>query len=286
MDYKTNFKDLFSKIETQEFIKKALDIKKADRNISKKLKWISVISCIGMAVLGYVAFGAVGSILFLLITYISSFSLTLSMKKKALMAYLKHYRENLLKCLAGAEKIDKPSEASWLNMLYPDTLHHWTVCYTAENVAVGFSRIYKGTSEIANGMAACAAGKGTEGRIFKGFFPTLAEDYVEERASTGFLPEGAEEFAKVLEKHFNSYAMLFSDKYSLLFLPTASDFMTGRVEDSDDVSPRALARQFAYVNIAVAFETLDASVCDEVCELFECDLSSEEEIYKSMKERK
>ncbi len=277
-----SFKETFHSEAFKDLVKKALEIKKADKGISGKLKIISIVSCLGMTVLGYFALGGIGAIIFLMISYVASFSLTLSMKKKTLIAYLKHYREKLMPYLAKAEKIDKPDSSDYLNLLYPETLHHWTVCYSSSGTVMGFARIYKGASEIANGMAVCATGRGTEGRIFKGFFPTLAEDYVEEKTSTGFLPEGAEEFAKVLENHFNSYAMLFSDKCSLFFLPDASDFMAGRVEDKNDVSPKALARQFVYCEIAKAFTSLDVEKLIEACTLFECDLSDEDIIYKAM----
>ncbi len=282
MDYCNSFKEIFSKDETQAFLKTALEIKKADRSTSKKLKILSVVSCIGMTVLGYAALGPIGAILFLIISYVATFSLTLSMKKKALLAYLKHYREKLPMCLENAEKINKPETPDALNLLYPDTLHHWTVCYKSGSAA-GFVRIYKGASEIANGFAVCSDGKGCAGKIFKGYFPTLAEDYTDECITHGFVPDGAQDFAKVLEENFESFSMLFSESTSLLFLPTASDFMAGRVEDEDDVNPKALSRQWAYLNIAKVFNTLDANELREICRLFSADFTQEEVIYNTLK---
>jgi hypothetical protein len=257
------------------YLNKAQEIKKADKSVSKKLKLISIVSCVSMTFLGYFALGAVGAIIFLIISYTASFALTLSMKKKTLIAYLKHYRETLIPSIMASDKIDKPSSPAYLNLLYPDTLHHWTVCYKSNNTAFGFARLYKGASEIANGMAVCSDENRYNGRIFKGFFPTLSDDYVEERVLTGALPENIELFADVLEKHFNSYAMVFSSDGALLFLPDASDFASGRVEDKNDVSEKALARQYAYARLAEAFSSLDTNKLNNVCPLFNYDKYNE-----------
>ena len=56
MEYCNTFKSLFKSERLKEFIKTALQIKKADKSASFKMKILSVVTCVGMTVLGYFAF--------------------------------------------------------------------------------------------------------------------------------------------------------------------------------------------------------------------------------------
>ena len=284
MEYCNTFKSLFKSERLKEFIKTALQIKKADKSASVKLKILSVVTCVGMTVLGYFAFrNFTGAIIFLIISYVSTFSLTLSMKKKALLAYLKHYRENLLLLLANLTKTAKPDTPDSLNLLFPNTMHHWTLCYEKNTSFIGFARLYENSREIANGCAVCSGGMDFSGTIYKGYFPSISEEFTEDAKVLGAPSDDAREFAAALDAYFNSYALIFSEKASLLFLPTATDFMSGRVETPDDVEPKALARQLAYVGISEAFGSLDKATLCNALELFDIDLSEEIKIYESIK---
>lgn len=286
-----NLKEKFSSLYRGEafspLLKTGVEIKQADKALSKRLSLISLVSVLGMTVLGFFALGIIGVIIFFLVTYTSTFFFTFSMKKRALLAYLKHYREKIPPVLfEGFEKIDKPEIPSTLNSLYPDTMHHWTTCYKKDELNTGFARIIKKNNEFASGMAAIVPGSFSEGHIFKGWFPAFTDDFVEEVVSEGALPDGAQELASVLDKHFDAFAICTTEDYAVLYLPTAQDFMTSRVEDSDGMTPEALARQFAYFTLAEAFKSFDASCAQEALSLFGEAFPEENEIYQKLLEKK
>ncbi len=285
---KTKFTNLFKSSPFGELLKKGIDLKKADRGTTKRMTGISAVSCVSMTVLSYFALGGIiGAIIFFIIAYSASFYLNYSMKKKVLLAYLKYYREELPSILCEeAEKTDKPRIASTLNSLYPETLNHWTVCYSLDRIDAGFVRIIEGTREIASGFAAVGAAEGFCGAAFKGYFPTLTEEYAEELTFSGDLDEKALEFARILDEHFEAFAIVFGEDFSLIFSPSSQDFMTDRVETPDGLKPESLARQVAYFNIAKAFDTLDLESLRDAVTLFEGEFEEENEIYKTTEARK
>ena len=282
------FNTLFKSSPFGELLKTGIELKKADKGTTKRMNTISVVSCVGMTVLGYFALGGlIGAIIFFIIAYAASFYLNFSMKKKVLLAYLKYYREDLpLHLCDEISKTDKPRIASTLNSLYPETMHHWTVCYSLDRVDTGFARIIENSREIASGFAVVGAAESFQGAVYKGYFPALTEEWVEELTVSGEISEKALEFARVLDEHFETFAVVFGEDFSVIFSPSAQDFMTDRVEIPDGLLPENLARQTAYFNIAKAFDTLDVELLREAVLLFDGDFTEEKEIYKSIEEKK
>ena len=285
---KNKFNTLFKSSPFGGLLKTGIDLKKADRGTTKRMTSISAISCVSMTVLGYFALnGIIGAIIFFIIAYSASFYLNYSMKKKVLLAYLKYYREALPSSLCEeASKIDKPRIASTLNALYPETMHHWTVCYSLDRIDTGFVRIIENAREIASGFAVTGASESFQGAAFKGYFPTLTEEYAEELTVSGSLSDKALEFAKVLDEHLESFAMVFGEDFSLIFSPSSQDFMTDRVESPNGLKPESLARQVAYFNVAKAFDSLDVNALRDAVSLFDEDFSEENEIYNSIEAKK
>ncbi len=286
-----NIKEKFSSIfKSEEFAslhKTGVDIKKADKSLSKRLTIVSFVSCIAMTVLGYFALGIIGVIIFFLITYTSTFFYSFSLKKRALLAYLKVYREKIPPVLfETAKKIDKPEISSTLNCLYPDTMHHWTTCYKIDEVNTGFARIIKKNNEFASGMAVIVPGNFSEGQIFKGWFPAFTDDFSEEMSSSGDICAAALDFAKVIDEKFDAFAICTTSKYAVLYLPTAQDFMTSRVEDTDGMTPKSLARQYGYFTLATAFKSFDSVLASDALALFEAEFPEEDEIYLKLWEKK
>lgn len=285
---KTQFNLLFKSSPFGELLKTGIDLKKADRGTTKRMTAISAVSCVSMTILGYFALGGlIGALIFFIIAYAASFYLNYSMKKKVLLAYLKYYREALPTSLCDkASKTDKPRIASTLNSLYPETLNHWTLCYSVDRVDTGFVRIIEGSREIASGFATVCAAEEFQGAAFKGWFPTLTEEYAEELTVTGNLDERALEFSKILDEYFEAFAIVFGEDFSLIFAPSAQDFMTDRVDTPDGLKPESLARQLAYFNIAKAFDTLNVEALRDAVSLFDAEFEEENEIYKSIEARK
>ena len=286
-----NLKEKFCSVFKSEafsgVLKTGVEIKKADKALSKRLSLISLVSCLGMTVLGYFALGIIGVIIFFLVTYTSTFFFSFSMKKRALLAYLKHYREKMPPALfEGTKKIDKPEIPSTLNCLYPDTMHHWTTCYKIDDINTGFARIIKRNNEFASGMAVIVPGSFSDGHVFKGWFPAFTDDFSEETVSSGELPDTILEFAKVLDEKFDAFAICTTSEYAVLYLPTAQDFMTSRVEDSDGFSPLSLARQYGYFTLATAFKSFDCELLSSALSLFEEEYTEEDEIYRNLVEKK
>lgn len=285
---KNQFTTLFKSSPFGELLKTGIDLKKADRGTTKRMTVISAVSCVSMTALGYFALGGIiGAIIFFIIAYSASFYLNYSMKKKVLLAYLKYYRESLPSALCeGISKTDKPRIASTLNSLYPETLNHWTVCYSLDRIDAGFVRIIENSREIASGLAIVGAAEDFQGAAFKGYFPTLTEEYAEELTFSGNLNEKAIEFAKILDEHFEAFAIVFGEDFSIIFSPSSQDFMTDRVETPDGLKPESLARQAAYFNIAKVFDTLDVDALNDTVSLFDGDFEEENEFYKSLEARK
>lgn len=284
MNLYENFKLLFEKEETKDFLTKGLQLKNADKSLSKKLSMITLLSCVGMTVLGFFALRLVGAILFFIIAYVSTFALTLSLKKKVLLAYLSHYRMNLLKILSGAKKIDKPEFTYPIQTVRPDALYHWTVCYNLEENCLGLLRILKNSQEEMCAFCTISHESNYSGVIYKGYFPFISSENAEEITSNGILPDSASNFAKELEKHFSSFVMVFSSDSSLLLIPEACDFMAGRVENKDDLTPNALLCQYAYINVSKAFTMLNCNYLINACELLECDTNELLDIYTKCEE--
>ena len=284
MNLYENFKSLFEKDETKDFLIKGLRLKNTDKSTSKKLSIITFVSCLGMTVLGLFALGIVGAILFFIISYVSTFALTLSTKKKVLVAYLTHYRTKLPSILAGAQKIDKPDSPYPISTLYPDALYHWTVCYRHDDALSGLLRVLKGSQEETCTFCSVSNEYLFNGSIHKGYFPFALNDNCEEICFKGVLPDKAHEFAQILEKHFSSFVIVFSSQSSLLLIPDAYDFMAGRVEDKDDITPKSLLRQYALINLSKAFTTLDTDLLTESCSLLEIDVDELNEVYKKCEE--
>ena len=285
-ELKNKFNETFKTTRFTDLLKTGVEIKRADKSTTTRVNLITLISCIGMGVLGYIALDAIGAIIFLIITYTASFSLNFSMKKKVLLAYLKFYREKLPPVLyEGSIKIDKPSIPSSLSVLYPDTLHHWTVCYRLGEVETGFARVMSGNSETASGMAVIVPGKFEDGAVFKGWFPALGEKYCDSITTVGNT-EGILEFATLLETRFETFALKTSDEYAVLYIPCAQDFMTSRTEDADGLTPQSLAKQFAYFTLAEAFGDLNVDKAEKALAMFDGDYSEEDAIYRKLWEKK
>ena len=285
---KTEFNTLFKSSPFGELLKTGIELKKADKGTTKRMTTISAVSCVSMTVLGYFALGGlIGAIIFFVIAYAASFYLNFSMKKKVLLAYLKYYREDLPSSLCSeVSKTDKPRISSTLNSLYPETMHHWTVCYSLDRVDTGFVRIIEGGREIASGFAVVGAAEDFQGAVFKGYFPALTEEYAEEMTVSGNISEKALDFANILNEQFETFAMVFGEDFSVIFSPSVQDFMTDRVETADGLAPENLARQVAYFNIAKAFNTLDTELLKDAVILFDSEFEEEKEIYKSIEGKK
>ncbi len=284
MNLYENFKAVFESEEMKAFLKKGFQLKNTDKSTSKKLTVITFLSCVGMTVLGFFALGIVGAILFFIISYVSTFALTLSTKKKVLLAYLAHYRTKLPSLLANAEKIDKPDRSYPIATLYPDALYHWTVCYKFDDVYSGLLRILKGSQEEMCAFCTISQENAFSGVIHKGYFPFVSTENFEDITFKGVLPDSAHPFAQILEKHFSSFVMVFSSNSSLLLIPDACDFMAGRVEDKDDLYPKTILRQYAYTNISKAFTSLDVNLLTDACKLLESDTDQFLEVYNKCEE--
>ncbi|MBR5459690.1 MAG: hypothetical protein IKV53_02380 [Clostridia bacterium] len=269
-NFNDKFNNLFESSQLRELLALLEEIKKADKKTGKRMTAISFIASVSMAILGYFAIGLFGAVIFFVMVYTAAFYMNYSLKKRNLLAYLKVYRERLPQVLCSeSSKIDKPRYASTLNLLYPDTLHHWTVCYSVNGIDTGFVRIQSSANESASGMAAVGSAFDFEGSVFKGYFPALTDEYIDEL----YVPEGTDsriaEFARLLDSRFQSFAIVCGDEYSVLFIPSAQDFMTSRIEYSDGLSRDSLARQVGYFDIARAFETLDVNALSMALTPFE-----------------
>lgn len=264
--------------ETQKKLEIGQEIKAADTKASKRLNIITAVSCIVMGALGFFAFrlSLLGAALFAFIAYVSSAFFNFSTKKKILIAYLKFYREQIPVIFnEEIEKIDEPDTEAPLDLLYPNTKQHWTVCYKEYNSFIGFVRISNEFGENASGMTIISGSDNQSGKIYKGCFSSISDECDDCLKTVGSPSREAVEFAEILDKYFETFAMVFAEGMSLLFVPSAQDFMSGRVSDKDDLNFKNFARQFAYFNTVKAFENLDKDFLSENLALFETDLQED-----------
>lgn len=225
------FADLYETEECKETLALGAKIKKLDKSNDKRMTFIILTSMITMTVLGFVAFGVVGAILFFAITAIASFWLYYSSKKNVLLKYLTFYRSRVPKLIAQADGVEVKAEeipdSDLVATLSDSGKLAYRMCHRYGDLYIGFAKFMVGGEPILQGLLYFTEGEGGN----------------------------TESLEALLSEEFNDYIIKSENGKSMLFIPGVEDYLNGRVEMKDDLTLTALIRQYDYYLLGKSFRS-------------------------------
>ncbi len=223
MNYNTDrLIDVLSGEKGKEILGLGAKIKKLDRDNDRRMTLIILLSVISMTVLGYIALGAFGGIIFFAITVISSFWLYYSSKKNVLLKYLTFYRSRVPRLIAEAEGIEVKAEEipdrEFVRTLYGTDKVEYRMSHNYDGLYMAYAKFINGSDIAVQGLLCY-----TEGEVE--------------------LTDGKRE---LLENEFGDVIFKCENGKSLMFIPGADTYLNGRVEMKNDLDTEALTEQYRY----------------------------------------
>lgn len=230
MNDNTNaFSLAYNSDEGKEILALGEKIKKLDKSNDRRLQILILISFVGMTILGYISMGIVGSVIFFLITAVSSFALYYSSKKNVLLKYLTFYRSRVPKLIAMADGTTVTAEeipdSEFISTLSSEGKLAYRMCHRYGELYIGYAKFMVGENPILQGLLYFTEGNGTD----------------------------LERFEEVLKEEFDNYTLKVEDDKAMLFIPGVEDYLNGRVEMKDDLSFPALMKQYDYYMLGKSF---------------------------------
>ncbi|MBE6701721.1 MAG: hypothetical protein E7582_07550 [Ruminococcaceae bacterium] len=242
------FSKAYNEDSSQELIRKGEKLKKQDRANDKRLKVISVSSVIAVTLVGFMAFGLMGSIIFFMIGVISSFFLTFSSKKNLLINYINFYRYLVPKIIGDSlnikvEKKEVP-DPFVISSLFSDCKLNWRICHKYDELYMGYAKFMKkGDEPVTHGVVFYAPANIPDICVQSGEETEVQSPYIRD-------------FLEKISEEFSSYTLKAEKGNAVLYLPFRDDYLPGRIEMTDDLSLPSLVRQFDYYLLLKAFSKI------------------------------
>lgn len=214
--------------EVKQKLKIGDSLKKLDKSNDKRLMGIILLSVVSMTLLGFFALGKTGSMIFFAVTVIASFWLYYSSKKNMLLRYLAYYRREIPSIIALTEGCEVKAESipqSDLVTSLSDGKPTYRMCHKYGDLYVGFLKFMSGDVSKLQGLVCFAAGSGD-----------------------------TSEFEALYRESYPDLVTKNDGENSLLFIPGCDDYLGGRIEMKNDLSPDYLTKQYEYYLIADAFK--------------------------------